>query len=236
MTIAPGALQTLHRIHRQLTDLRERLARGPKQIAAAEAGLKQAEQAVVQAKEAYKKARMTGDEKQLHLKQREARLHDLQGKLNACDSNREFQALREQIAADQKANSVLEDEILESIEIVEKLQAQTKELEGNATKVREELERVRQRVAATHAGLETEIERVHAELLVAEERLPPDFKVEYLRVSRQRGERALAPLEHESCGGCFQNLTPQNVNDVNAGRAVFCKNCGSLLYPAEEDA
>ena len=37
MTIAPGVLSRLHRIHRQLADLRERLARGPRQVAAAEA-------------------------------------------------------------------------------------------------------------------------------------------------------------------------------------------------------
>src|SRR5262245_61933061 len=105
MTIAAGALQQLHRIHRQLTDLRERLARGPKQIQAGELNVKRCETEVTTSKDNYRKARISSDEKQLQLKQREARINDLQAKLNACDSNREYQALKEQITADKTANS-----------------------------------------------------------------------------------------------------------------------------------
>ncbi len=90
MSLAPGALEELHRIHRQLTDVSERIAAGPKQIKAAEAAVAKADQEVTTSKEAYKKARMTADEKQLQLKQREAKLKDLQGKLNAAESNREY--------------------------------------------------------------------------------------------------------------------------------------------------
>lgn len=235
MMIARGKLQELHRIHRQLTDLRERLARGPKQIAAAEGSAKSTEQQLAQAKDAYRKGRMAVDEKQLHLKQREARVSDLQGKLNQCESNREYQILSTQIAADQKANSVLEDEILEGIEGVEKQQADVKLLEGNLVKVQEELVRVRQRVEEQQSGLETELARVQQELAKSEAGLPEVFRVEYSRVARARGEQALAPLDGQSCGGCYQTLTPQTVSDVISGRPVFCRSCGCLLYPVEEE-
>ncbi|MFM7845989.1 MAG: zinc ribbon domain-containing protein [Planctomycetota bacterium] len=234
MKIARGKLQELHRIHRQLTDLRERLARGPKLIAAAEGSVKTTEQQLVEAKDAYRKGRMGVDEKQLHLKQRESRVKDLQGRLNACENNREYQILNTQIAADQKANSVLEDEILEGIEVLEALQAEMKLQEGNVVKVQDELVRVRQRVQEQQAGLESELARVQAELGRAEEDLPEDFRVEYTRVTKARGEQALAPLEGQSCGGCYQTLTPQTVNDVLAGRPVFCRSCGVLLYPTAE--
>ena len=45
------ALRELHRIHTQLGDLRERLARGPKQVQAREGAVKRFEEALKQAKE-----------------------------------------------------------------------------------------------------------------------------------------------------------------------------------------
>src|SRR5262245_6862202 len=116
-----GLFEELHRIHRQLADLRDRSAKGPKQVKAAEGAVLKLTQDLDDAKSAYKSAKVASDEKQLSLKQREAKIKDLEGKLNACKTNREFQLLKDQIAADQKANSVQSDEILESFDQLDTL-------------------------------------------------------------------------------------------------------------------
>ena len=54
MTNSATVLRELHRIHRQLTDLRSRLERGPRQIKVAKDNVTQAEQRVADAKEAVK--------------------------------------------------------------------------------------------------------------------------------------------------------------------------------------
>ena len=56
-------LRTLHRIHRQHTDLKERLSRGPRQIQVAETSVKKTEADLAQAKDAYKHAKMASDER-----------------------------------------------------------------------------------------------------------------------------------------------------------------------------
>ncbi|MFO0819396.1 MAG: phospholipase [Pirellulales bacterium] len=230
MSIAPGALEELHRIHRQLTDVTERIASGPKQIKAAEAAVAKAEADLVSAKDLYKKTRLGADEKQLHLKQRESKLKDLQGKLNAAESNREYQLLKEQIAADEKANSVLTDEILEALENLDKRQADVKSAETSLAKIKMELERVKLRVSNLQQTLESELARVRAELANSEAQLPEEFKVEYLRVTKARGEDALAAVENDSCGHCSRMLTPQTMNELHMQKPVFCKACGCLLY------
>src|SRR5947207_12874770 len=108
------SLRTLHRIHRQHSDLRDRLERGPRQIRVAEGSVKKTESDLAQAKDAFKHAKMSSDEKQLQLRQREAKLADLQAKLNMAQSNKEYQLLKDQMAADRQANSVLAEEILEA--------------------------------------------------------------------------------------------------------------------------
>ena len=91
-------LRTLHRIHRQHTDLKDRLSRGPRQVQVAESSVKKCEADLIQAKEAYKHAKMASDEKQLQLKHRESKLVDLQAKLNMAQSNKEYQLLKDQMA------------------------------------------------------------------------------------------------------------------------------------------
>jgi uncharacterized protein len=227
------SLRTLHRIHRQHSDLKDRLSRGPRQIHVAETSVKKCESDLAQAKDAYKQAKMASDEKQLQLKHREAKLVDLQAKLNMAQSNKEYQLLKDQMAADKQANSVLADEILEALEKIDQLQAETKTAESNLAKVKDELANVRKRVNEQQQGLESELARVRRELDSAEAQLDGDFKNNYLRLSRSMGEDALAPVEGGCCGGCSQTLTVQMLNLLKLDKPVFCMSCGRLLYLAE---
>src|SRR5687767_7483619 len=181
------SLRTLHRIHRQLADLRSRLERGPKATRAAEAAVAKCEADLAQAKDAYKHAKMAADEKQLQLKQREAKLKDFEAKLFAAQSNKEYQLLKDQIAADKQANSVLADEILEALDKLDGLQAAIKTAESNLAKVKEEASKSRQRVQDQQQGLETELARVTGELRTAEDQLDGDFKPNYERLARSMG-------------------------------------------------
>ena len=53
------------------------------------------------------------------LRSGEGKILELETKLNQSSTNREYQALKDQIAADNMANSVLADEILEAMERVD---------------------------------------------------------------------------------------------------------------------
>jgi hypothetical protein len=234
MSSTANALRELHRIHRQLTDLRSRLERGPKQIKGGEANVQKLAAELEQVKEAFKKARIQSDEKQLQLRAREDRLAQIKVKLNAASSNREYQAFLEQIAADKQANSVLSDEILEGLEEIEELQAKLNAAETKLQRAKTELEKVRNRVSSERDGLESELARVTNELKLAETNLPGDFKANYQRIARLRGEDALAPVDGETCGSCFQMITPQMMNDLMMSKPVFCKSCGCLLYLPED--
>jgi predicted nucleic acid-binding Zn-ribbon protein len=229
-----ATLRELHHIHRQLADLRERIARGPKQVQAAEASFRRFEGDLAKAKETHKQARLSSDEKQLQLKSREAKISELRVKLHQAESNQVYQTLKDQIAADEKANSVLADEILEALEKLDAFQAAIGEANVNVVKAKEELEKTKKRVADQHQQLESELSRTLAELQRVETELPEDFRKEYDRMSKAKGEDALAPVEGESCGGCYQMLSPQTLSQLRMGKPLFCTSCGRLLYLAEE--
>lgn len=228
--ISAALLQRLHRIHRQRTDLQGRIAAGPRQVAAGQAMVERCRQTDQQAAETLRRARLLADQKQLQLKEREDRIEVVRGKQNAAASNREYGLLKEQIAADEQANSVLSDEILELLERIDELEAEQK---ATAAKLEEEIAEQQRRVATVEAqvkGLESDLAAVDAELAEAEALIPTGVRSEYQRLVAARGEEALAPVEGETCGGCNHMLTAQFLNRILMSHLVRCPNCNAFLY------
>jgi uncharacterized protein len=235
MAVTASLVQTLHRINRQKTDLSDQLARGPKIVAAANRKLQTAEQNVSDTKNRLTKMKMDADGKQLQMREREQKIEKWQGNLNASKDNREYQALKEQIAADKQANNVLSDEILELLEAIDETTQELADAEQVAEQARLDLLEVEQKVSDRRVVLESELERIHAELADAEKGLSGDFKREYERLVAAKGEDAMAELEGNCCSGCYQSLTPQLLDKLLQGQPILCPACGRLIYQDREN-
>ena len=236
MEVDYALLRTIHRILRQLNDLNDRLEKGPRQIAIAERAKNAFVTDLEEVKQTRLKSKMAADEKQLQLSGREARIEELKSKRNGVSSNREYQLLTEQILADQQANAVLSDEILELLEKIENLDAAVVQSETNLGKAQQETKKVAERINAEMASLESECERVGQELTENENCLPGVIKVEYHRVVEKRGEETFAETDLNTCGRCFTLITPQTQSELIMKQSVLCKSCGSILYIKENSA
>ncbi len=228
--ISPTVLETLHRIYRQRSDVQGQLDRGPKQIQAGAAMVAKARQAVDDATAAIKRAKMSADQKQLQLKEREQRVVTLKGKLNTAASNREFDSFREQIAADEQANSVLSDEILEALEQIDVLEADRRNRQQELVDQEDEQAKRIARVTEQLEICRQDLTRVESQRVEAEKEVPDAIRTEYQRLVHARGEEALAPIDGDTCGGCFQTLTTQLMSQILLARLVRCPTCGAFLY------
>lgn len=234
MNLTTGTLRELHRIHRQLSDLNDRLQRGPRMIRARQNSVTKLEQELEKAQADVKAGKLQADKKQLQLKSTEDKIIDLETKLNGAASNREYQALQDQIAADRMAGSVLQDEILESLEHIDEVEKVVVQAKANIEKGKQELAKTEAAVKEEEGLLKADVTRLESDLKTAEEGLPPDLNDAYSRIVKSKGADALAPVEGTCCGGCYQTLTPNNLNLLQLSRPVFCKSCGRLLYYPEE--
>jgi hypothetical protein len=232
-TMSLHVLRTLHRLHRQLTDLRGRLEQGPKRVGAAEnaAGIRERELAAAQAE--LKRVKMNADQKQVSLKAAEGKVQDLERKLMAAQSNREYQALKDQIAADKMTGGVIEEEILDALEQIDKQKLVVAAAEKSLAAAQSRLAVVKAEVQKDEPGIRAEVERIEAELKEAETALPAEVADLYQRGVRQKGEDALAVIENSVCGGCHQTVPVNILSQVTLGRPSFCKTCGRLLYVPE---
>jgi len=230
MNVSDSVVRNLHQLLVQIADIKTQIDRGPRQVKAAGIQVDAAKDAFQKCKDTIKQQKMAADRKQLQLREREAKIHDWEGKMNAAKNNREFQAIREQIAADSQANSVLSDEILEILEEIDSLQLSSKELEEKWKLVDADRIKTETNVTQKLAGLQLELARVEGNLSGAEKLLTPDFTVQYKRLVVNRGEDSMAPLDDVSCGGCYTGLPPKILDSLRMGNAVLCPSCSRLLY------
>ena len=233
VALATGTLRTLHRMHRQLEDLRGRLAAGPRRIAALTAAVQEAESRRDAAKDAVMQTRLAADRKQLQLKTAEAKLADLEAKLNASKSNKEYQLFRDQIAADRMAGKVLEDEILESLEQIDGLKPAVPAAEEAIAAARRKLADEEARVAAEVTQLEAEVARISGDVQATEQDLAEDLREKYQRAVRHKGADGMAAADGRDCGGCHHPITSNPWSELLGGRIGTCRSCGRLLYTPE---
>jgi len=223
-------LTELHRVHGLLRDVRDELARGPRQSKAREQVVSQAQADVVNKQEQLKQTRMSADRKALELRTLEGKLEDLRGKLNQSSSNREYDILRGQIDADTAAKAVLEDEILEHLERVDRLQKEIVAAQAKVKQTQADKEQFVAKFDADALSLRSREAELLGQLRTAEAVLSGDALSKYRRLVEAHGAEALAAVEGGSCTGCYVALTSQQKVLLNSGQILFCSSCGRLMY------
>jgi predicted nucleic acid-binding Zn-ribbon protein len=225
-----NGLAELHRLHLACQEVQEQIERGPRQLKARQQIIAQKQTELDAQKQKHKTLRMNADQKSLQLKSNEAKIGDLRSKLNQASSNREFDIIRSQMEADTVSNSVLEDEILDSLEKVDAAHLAIKKLEEEVAQAKVEETRVAGQISAAQPGYQSRLTELQSAIANAETRLPPDIVTPYRRLVQAYGPAALAEVEGTACNSCFVNLPAQMVMQVRAGQVMFCKICGRLLY------
>lgn len=199
-----------------------------------QANLQRVEAQLGLAREEFKKLKNATDDKQMQLSTAEAAVEKRRTQLREAKNNHEYQALKEQIAASEMANSVAADEILEAMDKLDQFQKKVAEADAAVKKSQEQAEKTRQEVEKQRPVIEGDIRRLEAELSKQEATLPEEFREIYVRVVRTKGVEALASVHGEFCGGCNQQVPLNMINSLMlGGKPILCKSCGRLLYLPE---
>jgi predicted nucleic acid-binding Zn-ribbon protein len=233
MTATVDILRDLHRIHTQMTDMRARLERCPKQLDAAQTRLVRAESAHELQKSAIQQLTLASKKEELLLGEREARVETLQSKLKECSTNKEYQTLNNEIAAINETVSSLSDDILQLYDNLETEQSTLNSLHMDIEGSRTSLTETELHIVQEESTLTTENARITMQLESAEDNLPSEFHSEYRRMTQARGAEGLAEVTDNCCGTCFQQISLQMESELRVGKMVQCKACAAILYSAQ---
>jgi predicted nucleic acid-binding Zn-ribbon protein len=226
-------LRELHRIHRQVRDLREHIDLLPSQLKSQKAKVTRHEQALVEGQNSLKQLKVTIHDKEITLKETQQQIGKFEGQLNTATSMKEYKALQTEIGNARKLCSQLEDEILLAMTETDERKAALPGLEQAAQNARQELARFEAEAAQKQANVSNELNNVMAQLKEAEKSLPEDVRPQYERLVTALGAEALVPVRDRTCTNCSTGITAQNYNDLMRDRFLLCKSCGRIFYLPE---
>jgi uncharacterized protein len=226
-------MREIHRLRRFARDLKEQIDRAPLQAKAQKARVARHEDAARDNQDAIKKLKVTIHDKEVTLKTTHAQIAKHQKQLNEATSNKEYDALKIEIAADKAKGQELEEEILTAIGESDERSAKVAELDKAVRTVKEEFARFETESGARMATLKQQLDETQVKLKEVEANVPESVRSSFDRMVRGKGVEAFAAVENRGCSSCRTDITAQQYNELLTGAFVVCKSCGRILYLPE---
>ena len=176
-------------------------------------------------------------ERELELGSKEENAKKLQTQLYSLKTNKEYQAMLQQIEEAKADASVIEDKILLLFEQADKIKTET---EQEKQKLQQE-EKVFQ---AQKKNIEDRIKEIDdrlAQLDGQRKQIIPDIDTkilaQYERILSSRDGLAIVTVKDNTCQGCNMFVPPQVINLIKMyERIITCEVCNRMLYIEDEGA
>jgi len=234
MSVTAENLSDLHQLHQRARALRDRLASGPKTLAARTAALANRQAELEQVRKALQDSKVQLKKHEHSLQGVDAKIEDLKIKVNLAKKNEEYKALQNQIAHEKSSKSKIEDDLLAALETIESKTADAGKLEVDVKRFADEVATLGQQIDDQSASHQTQLRELETAIIEAETVIPLAHRDQYRRLVGRYGADALAACEDGACLGCYTSIPAQMVNNlINGAGLTFCMSCGRLLYLAE---
>ncbi len=233
MSAPTATLREIHRLHQLARDLQNRLEQQPRLLKAQQNAVVKQEENLHEAQDTIKKLKVKTLEKEATLRTVNQQIVKHEKQLNEITSKKEYDALKAEIAAGREEVRKLEDEILDLMADTEERIGQVPGLEKSIKEAKANLVQFEQNSQARVDDLTVQRQRAATQLTEVEATLPADSRQQYDRLVKARGDDALAEVQGRTCMACHTEITAQQSNELLAGRLVFCKSCGRILYLPE---
>ena len=216
----------------KIAGLESEAARLPRQIEAIQAALGEARKAVetIKGKVDTTKKDLRTREKDLEVAN--VKRQKLEAKLYEVKTNKEYSAVLLEIEEAKQEKAKTEEDILNLMEMQERLGVEIKEAEQRF-KTREEQARQDEAVVRKKLGaVEQELNIQRAERRSRAKDLPAGLLASYDRISKARGGVAVAAVSSAAvCGGCRVSIRPQAMQELRTATGlILCESCGRYLY------
>ncbi len=227
----------LQEIDRQLFEIDEKKGSLPQQV-------EKLETQAAGVKSELENTRVTLEENQKELvtikgglMDAEEKVKKYQDQLYLVTTNREYDALTNEIETVKAEMSEMEGRQLSLETEIENLEATITTSEEQSTAFVEQLhanrDELKEKSDLTDAHQE-ELEEQRVELI---KNISERYLRKYNRILKAR-KRAVVPIERSACTGCHKQLNPQTIYEIQQmDKFIECENCGRILVhiPGDDD-
>lgn len=165
-----------------------------------------------------------------------SQLKKYEEKLYHVQNNKEYDAISLEIDTKKVEIENLENKILQTIEEEEVLKTEGDSLNEEITKLSGQLKEQRGELAEINKHTQEEEDRLTHEREKLAKNLDDRHLRMYERIRIAKDGLAVAPIQRNSCSGCFSAIPPQRIIEVRKkGRLLNCEYCGRILVWTGDD-
>lgn len=226
----------LQKLDTEIYSLRAEKALKPEEIKVLEAAFEQKKQNLANLEKTSLDLQKQKKDKEGELAVKEEATKKLQTQLYTLKTNKEYQAMLQQIQDSKADASLIEDKILGLLEEMDKLKV---EVDKEKQKLQEE-EKSSAAEKKKIQDREKEIDDRLAQLEGQRKQLAPsiDQKIlnQYDRILASRDGLAIVGVKHNSCLGCNMFVPAQVINLIKMyERIITCEVCNRILYIGDDE-
>ena len=182
-------------------------------------------------KSAYVKLNTLKKEKEALLNEKEALIAKHNASLNTIKSNDSYKACLLEIEKAKADKSVVEDEILQLMEDIDKEIVNLKKYETETKQQEENIDGELKEMDSSINKIKEEISVLQKDRDEFAKNIPTNILSQYERIRENRNGQGLALIEGDSCCGCNMVLRPQLiVQATKCKELVYCDNCSRILF------
>jgi len=224
-------LVELQKLDIEIFDKRREMLAKPAEVEALKQQFEAKKSRLNQFQEQLKTSQLKRKEYELELQQKEELGTKANAALNGLKTNKEYTAKMAEIEHIKADKSIIEEKILKAFDETDAI---NKLIEKEKLVVTEEEKKYQEKKKLVEDELKLSEDRIKV-LESQRKAITPGVEAtilaRYEKILKNKDGLAVVPVSNNSCGGCFMNLRPQNINSIKMGQDLNqCEYCSRIIY------
>jgi len=226
------SLIALQRLDKVIFDMRQRIEALPKTLQQLDELLAESEEKILKTRANIEEQERTRRTKELEIEANTEKTKKYQGQLLQVKTNKEYSALLAEINGLKSQNILIEDDIIELMESIERAKQTLKQIQSEADQIKRRVSEEKQRALAEQQEWQQQLDLERQTRDANAQGIEPAILREYSRLLQMRnGVAVVAVDENGTCTGCYVALTPQMFAEVKTKDTLHrCPVCLRFLY------
>ncbi len=173
--------------------------------------------------------------KELELKETREKLEKSQQRLMVVQSNKEYDAVQNEIRASEEKIAQFEEELIMLIGDLESTEALVVELTEKLEAARKNNEAQIKEIESKYSSIEGKAARIMGKHNELASKVDKRLFSTYNRIRKGKQGHAVVKVKNRACGGCFQALPPRLIQEIRKQTSIIvCEACGRILVWDDE--
>ena len=232
------ALVSLFRIDQQLREAQARLDSASRSVRMQERRIAEISEKLKLAQSQLREQQAKNAQFELEIKSRDVRIERLRTQQQEAKNHKEYQAFLTEINTEKLDKGKVEEELLKVMEVVEKSQAQVKDLTASLEAEQKRYAETQTQLGGKLTQLQAEVDQIKPARDAAAKALPAKALDAFDRLAERFEGEALGAMgkpdrrrEEYICGACNMSLVADIYNRLHSrDELVFCPNCRRILF------